>query len=197
MTAKYRISLWALLPAAGLAACAQAPMGPTVQVLPGARKSFEAFQLDAATCQQYSQGQVAGQAETANNRAIGGAVLGTVLGAGLGAAVGGGRGAGIGAASGAGLGTAAGAGYSADAQGGIQAQYDNSYSQCMYSKGNRVAGLPDPEPEQRVVQRRRVPVRQVARAPAAGADWVAPTAATQGGVKAPAASGWVQPVQGE
>jgi len=88
MAAKCRTGFWALLPAAGLAACAQAPMGPTVQVLPGARKSFEAFQLDAATCQQYAQGQVAGQAEAANNRAIGGAVLGTVLGAGLGAAVG-------------------------------------------------------------------------------------------------------------
>ena len=203
MSAKHRLGMWALLPLAGLAACAQAPMGPMVQVLPGRGKPFEAFQYDAAGCQQYAQGQVAGQAERANNRALGGAVLGTVLGAGLGAAVGGGRGAGIGAAAGAGLGTAGGAGYSADVQGGIQAQYDNAYAQCMYSKGNRVAGLPDPEPEPRVAMqpRRRAPVRQAARPPAMtarAADWGSPrNAATEGGLKAPVDGASIKSAQDE
>lgn len=182
---KRRLGLWAMLPVVGIAACAQTPMGPTVQVVPGPRKSFEVFQNDGAGCQQYAQGAVAGQAETANNRAIGGAVLGTVLGAGLGAAIGGGRGAGIGAASGALLGTAGGTGYSADAQGGIQAQYDNAFAQCMYSRGNRVAGLPDPSPERQAVQQRyyrRAPVqvRQSVRTQPASSP---ATVATEGGTK--------------
>ena len=166
MTAHRKLGLLVLLPVAGLAACAQPPMGPMVQALPGSRKSFEAFQYDGASCQQYAQGAVAGQAQQANNQAVGGAVLGTLLGAGLGAAIGGGRGAAVGAASGALLGTAGGSEYSAGVQGSIQAQYDNAYVQCMYGKGNRVAGLPDPDLEGRTYGRspfRRAPVRQAVR----------------------------------
>jgi len=70
-----------------------------------------------------------------------------------------------------------------------------------------MAGLPDPEPERRVVQRQRAPVRQAARTPAVrmpavraarAADWVAPAvlAGANGGEKAPVAAGWVKPVQG-
>jgi hypothetical protein len=129
-----------IVPAIGLLGCAQTPMGPMVQVMPGPHKSFDAFRADGAYCQQYSTQQVAGQAQAANNQAIGGALLATALGAGLGAAVGGGQGAGIGAAAGAGLGAGGAAGASGAAQGGIQQQYDNAYSQCMYSKGNQVAG---------------------------------------------------------
>lgn len=108
--------------------------------MPGPGKPFSQFQADDAQCRGFANGQVAGQAEGANQRAVGGAVLGTVLGAGLGAAVGGGRGAAIGAGSGAALGTGLGAGASANAQGGIQMQYDAAYSQCMYSQGNQVPG---------------------------------------------------------
>ena len=111
-----------------------------VQVMPGPGKSFGAFQADDAQCRGFASNAVAGQAEVANQQAVGGAVLGTVLGAGLGAAVGGGRGAAVGAASGAALGTGVGAGGTAGAQVGIQAQYDNAYSQCMYSKGDQVPG---------------------------------------------------------
>jgi hypothetical protein len=136
------ISMLTLSAAMLLEGCAMTPMGPTVQVLPQRGKPFEVFQQDQYVCKQYAQSQVAGQAERANQTAIGGAVLGTVLGAGLGAAVGGGRGAGIGAASGAALGTGVGAGSSAGAQGGIQGQYDNAYVQCMVSKGNQVAAPP-------------------------------------------------------
>ena len=129
-----------------LQGCVATPMGPTVQVLPGRGKPFEAFAQDQAVCTQYAGGQVQGQAERANQTAVGGAVLGTVLGAGLGAAVGRGYGAGVGAASGAALGTGLGAGGSARAQGGIQYQYDNAYVQCMVSKGNQL-----PPPPQIVV----------------------------------------------
>lgn len=120
--------------------CAQTPMGPTVQVMPGPGKSFETFTYDQALCKQYAEGAVAGQAQNANTRAVGAAALTTVVGAGLGAAIGGGRGAGIGAASGALGGTAIGAGMSSNQQYGIQQQYDNAFAQCMYSKGNMVPG---------------------------------------------------------
>jgi hypothetical protein len=115
-------------------------MGPTVQVMPGPGKSFDQFTYDQAGCKQYAESAVAGQAQNANNRAVGAGLLTTALGAGLGAAIGGGRGAGIGAASGALGGTAIGAGMSSGEQGGIQLQYDNAYAQCMYGHGNMVPG---------------------------------------------------------
>jgi uncharacterized protein YcfJ len=121
-------------------ACATQPMGPRVAVMPGQNKPFEVFQQDQAVCQNYANQQTSGQAQAANNQAVGSAVLGTVLGAGLGAAVGGGRGAAIGAGAGAVAGTAYGANGSQYAQGGIQRQYDVAYQQCMYSRGNQVPG---------------------------------------------------------
>ena len=131
--------------------CAQQPMGPQVSVMPGPNKPFNVFQDDDAVCRGFANNQTAGQAQNANNRAVGAAVLGTVLGAGIGAAAGGGTGAGIGAASGALAGTAIGAGSSSNQQYGIQQQYDIAYSQCMYSRGNQVpgyAGGPRPHPAQ-------------------------------------------------
>ncbi|HEX4506061.1 MAG TPA: YMGG-like glycine zipper-containing protein, partial [Alphaproteobacteria bacterium] len=123
-----------------LGACAHEPMGPRVAVMPGQGKPFEVFQQDQSMCQAYANQQVGGEARDANNRAVGSAVLGTLLGAGLGAAVGGGRGAAIGAGAGAVAGTAYGANGSQYEQGGIQRQYDIAYSQCMYSRGNQVPG---------------------------------------------------------
>jgi hypothetical protein len=121
-------------------------MGPTVQVMPGPGKTFDAFQNDQASCKVYASGQVQGQADAANQQAVGAGVLTTVIGAGLGAAVGGaygnaGAGAAVGAASGAGLGTAYGASGSSYAQMSIQQQYDNAFSQCMYAKGEQVPGF--------------------------------------------------------
>lgn len=128
-----------------LTGCAQTPLGPTVQVMPGPGKSFDAFQTDQSSCKVFAANQVRGQAEQSNQRAVGAAVLTTLLGAGLGAAAGGGwgaagQGAGIGAAAGAATGTAVGADMSASDQYNIQVQYDNSFSQCMYSKGEMVPG---------------------------------------------------------
>ncbi len=140
------ISRFVVLGAAALAACAAQPMGPMVQVLPGPNKPFAQFQDDDLSCRSFANAQVAGQAQAVNNTAVGGAVLSTVLGAGLGAAIGGGRGAAIGAASGAGFGTAVGASGSSGAQLGIQAQYDNAYTQCMYARGNQIPGYAPPPP---------------------------------------------------
>ena len=123
-----------------LGACAHEPLGPRVAVMPGQGKPFEAFQQDQSMCEAYANQQVGGEARDANNRAVGSAVLGTLLGAGLGAAVGGGRGAAIGAGAGAVAGTAYGTSGSQYEQGGIQRQYDNAYMQCMYSRGNQVPG---------------------------------------------------------
>jgi outer membrane lipoprotein SlyB len=124
-----------------MAGCAETPMGPTVQVMPGSGKTLDAFQADQFTCKQFAENAVAGQAQNANNRAVGAAAVTTVLGAGLGAAIGGGRGAGIGAASGALGGTAIGAGASSNAQLSIQDQYNNAFAQCMYTRGNVVPGM--------------------------------------------------------
>ncbi len=69
-----------------VAGCASPPPGPTVAVMPGQGKSFDVFQQDQYACTSYANQQVGGQAEQANNQAVGSAVLGTVLGAGIGAA---------------------------------------------------------------------------------------------------------------
>jgi uncharacterized protein YcfJ len=132
-----------------LAGCAQTPLGPTVQVMPGPGKSFDTFQTDQSSCKVFAANQVQGQAERSNQRAVGAALLTTVLGAGLGAAVGApwdsaGAGAGAGAAAGAATGAAVGADMSANDQIGIQVQYDNAYSQCMFAKGELVPGYSPP-----------------------------------------------------
>jgi hypothetical protein len=145
-----RIAVGRLFLSAGalatLAGCAATPLGPTVQVMPGRGKAFDTFQSDQAGCKGYAANQVKGQADSANQRAVGAALLTTVLSAGLGAAIGGaagdaGAGAAIGAAAGAGGGTAYGAGNSANDQMNIQQQYDNAFSQCMYAKGDLVPGF--------------------------------------------------------
>src|SRR5579859_7703929 len=80
----------------GLSACVPAKMGPTVQVMPGTGKSFDAFKADQAACEQYADDQVAAARKEANQQAVGTALVGTALGAGLGAAAGD---AGVGAAA--------------------------------------------------------------------------------------------------
>ncbi len=127
-----------------LASCAQTPMGPTVQVMPGPNTSFEQFQTDQVVCKQFAEQSVSGQAQNANLRSVGAAALTTVLGAGLGAAIGGGQGAAIGAAGGALGGGGIGAATSSNAQASIQQQYNLAYAQCMYSKGNQVPGYAPP-----------------------------------------------------
>jgi len=124
-----------------LAACAETPMGPTIQTMPGPNKSFSNFQSDQAICRNFAEQAVRDQARNANMRALGTGAITTALGAGLGAAVGGGRGAGIGAAAGALGGGGLGAMRSSNAQNSIQAQYNNAFAQCMFSLGNSVPGM--------------------------------------------------------
>jgi hypothetical protein len=129
-----------------LSGCAQTPLGPTVQVMPGQGKSFDTFQADQANCKGYAADQVRGQADASNQRAVGAALLTTALGAGLGAAAGGfsgaaGSGAAIGAAGGSVVGAGIGAQNSSNDQLNIQQQYDNAFAQCMYAKGEMVPGF--------------------------------------------------------
>ncbi len=86
--------------------CATIPPGPSVMVMPGQGKPFEAFQSDDYNCRQWAQAQAGWQAnETVNQNLAGGAVAGGLLGAVAGALIGAASGdAGPGAAIGAGAG---------------------------------------------------------------------------------------------
>ena len=90
---------------AGLGGCAVAPpSGPSVAVMPGQGKSFEAFQSDDFYCRGAAQQSGGGQAsaQQATNNAVGSAAVGTALGAAAGALIGSASGAaGGGAAIGA------------------------------------------------------------------------------------------------
>ena len=136
------ISTTALAALLVVGACASTPRGPTVRVMPPDGKPIGMFEDDDTVCRHHAAEQVAGQAEHVNWMQPAMAGGGTFLGAGLGAAIGGGHRAAIGAGAGALGGTAVGAIPSGKAQGTIQSQYDNSYAQCMYSRGNEVAGFP-------------------------------------------------------
>lgn len=138
---KIRAALLITVTGGLISGCVTQPMGPTIMVSPGPNKSFEAFQQDESVCEDYASQRVAGQVESANNKAVTEGILGTALGAGLGAAVGGGRGAAIGAASGAVVGTAVGANTSNWAQMTVQQRYDFSYAQCMQTKGDQVPNM--------------------------------------------------------
>jgi uncharacterized protein YcfJ len=132
-----------------LGGCAAPPMGPTVAVMPGPNKPFEAFQTDQAVCKQFAEQQVGGPNaanQTGTNQALIGAGVGTLLGAGLGAALGGGQGAAIGAGAGALGGTAIGASNAEKTGMSLQRRYDIAYEQCMYSRGNQVPGYVQPAP---------------------------------------------------
>jgi hypothetical protein len=135
-----------VLAVVALSGCATVPTGPSVMVWPGPGKPFEVFQSDDAACRQWASQQAGAQpGENANKALASGVAVGTALGAGLGAAIGAasgdfGAGLGIGAASGAIVGTAAASGPAYQAQSEVQRRYDNGYMQCMYSKGNQVAG---------------------------------------------------------
>lgn len=122
-----------------LVACASAPTGPSVAVMPGDGKTFEQFNADDAVCRQYASNQNSGAVESANNKAIGTAALGTLIGAAAGAAIGNShQGAGAGAGVGLLAGSAVGAGEAQHGTNSAQRSYDISYSQCMYAKGNSV-----------------------------------------------------------
>ena len=139
---------------AALTSCAAPPLGPTVEVMPGPNKPFDAFQTDQAVCRQFAEGQVGGPNaanQTGTNQTLLGAGVGTLLGAGLGAAIGAaggnaGAGAAIGAGAGALGGTAVGASQAQTTALTVQQRYNMAYEQCMYSHGNQVPGFAAPGP---------------------------------------------------
>ena len=124
-----------------LAACAQAPLGPSVQALPGPGKSFADFQQDNSICLGLAQAQIGDAQNQLNQQQGGAAVAGVLLGAALGAALGGGRGAAIGAGTGLAAGAAAGSDVAANNAATLQQRYDLAFSQCMFAKGNEVPGV--------------------------------------------------------
>lgn len=131
--------------AAALGGCATMPSGPAVPVMPGTGKSFEAFQQDAALCQQHAQAALGGGAtpQAVNDQAAAGAAASSALGAATGAIIGsasnqGGQGAAIGAGIGLLFGAINAANASSAAQWQLQQQYDNAYMQCMFARGNQV-----------------------------------------------------------
>ncbi|MEI7612070.1 MAG: YMGG-like glycine zipper-containing protein [Betaproteobacteria bacterium] len=123
-----------------LAGCTTIPTGPSIMVLPGAGKSFDHFRGDDMECRQYARYQIDGgnPDQIKVDSGVRNAAIGTAIGALAGAAIGGSRGAGVGAGAGLLVGSvtgseaARGSGYSA------QRNYDNAYTQCMYSKGHQV-----------------------------------------------------------
>jgi len=121
-----------------LSACVTVPAGPSVQVLPGSRKSFDQFQFDDATCRNFAVAQSGAPSDAANATGVGSAIVGTALGAAIGGLAGGNQGAAVGAGMGLLTGAAVGTGYAQGAFAGAQQRYDSAYVQCMYAKGNRV-----------------------------------------------------------
>ncbi|MGH8849602.1 MAG: YMGG-like glycine zipper-containing protein [Casimicrobiaceae bacterium] len=133
-----------LAAALALGACATVPTGPSVVALPGAHKTFDQFQADSFSCQQYAEQMVGGPTAQANNNAAASAIAGTAIGAAAGAIIGSASGnAGPGAAIGAGTGLLVGSAAGSNAYYGasyyeVQRRYDGSYMQCMYAKGNQI-----------------------------------------------------------
>ena len=155
--------LSALLVASGallLSACATVPPGPSVQVLPGSRKSFEQFQFDDATCRQFAVSQSGVPSDAANAAGAGSAIVGTAIGAAIGGLAGGSQGAAVGAGMGLFTGAAVGTGYAQGAFANTQQRYDSAYIQCMYAKGNKV-----PVPGGFAATTRARPVAPTAAAP--------------------------------
>ena len=125
-------------------ACATVPSGPSVMALPGTGKSFEQFQTDDVVCRDWASREAGTTPQrTAGLDTAEGAGIGTLAGAGLGAVIGAAAGnPGLGAAVGAGAGLLTGTtigAFRGEAEGRqVQARYDHAYTQCMYSKGNKV-----------------------------------------------------------
>lgn len=148
-----------------VAACAEVPDNPTIDVMPTPGQSWESFSAQRNYCNQQASQRVGHAVGRSNTRGIIGGVVTTALGAGIGAAAGGGMGAALGAGAGALAGTAVGGYYSNSQNGDIQQSYNIAYVQCMQAYHNQesVVGYSAPSPA--YVQGGRVPGRQVAPQP--------------------------------
>ena len=138
------LKCFAALAAVALAGCATVPSGPSVMVLPGSGKNFQAFASDDELCRGWAERQTGVPPEVAaGNDAVAGAVVGTAIGAASGALIGAavgnpGAGAAIGAGSGLLLGSGQGYGQGLAHGASLQQRYDFAYTQCMYAQGNQI-----------------------------------------------------------
>lgn len=123
-----------------LGACTTIPSGPSVMVLPGSGRTFDEFRADDFVCRQFASDQIGGTTanQAANDSGVATAAVGTVMGALIGAAINGRQGASVGAGAGLLMGSAEGANAARHTGYSTQRRYDNSYQQCMYSKGHKV-----------------------------------------------------------
>ena len=135
-----RATAVAIAAATLLAACATAPTGPSVLVLPGSAKSFEQFRADDYECRQYAGFQVNGTTpdRAAEQSGVKSAAIGTAVGAVAGGLIGGHDGAASGAGAGLIIGALAGTGAAQGSQRSAQQRYDHAFQQCMYAKGHKV-----------------------------------------------------------
>jgi len=135
-----------IIAALALGACAVAPpTGPSVMALPAQGKSFEQFQADDATCQQYASDRIGNGTpqHAANESGAASAAVGTTIGAAAGALIGVAAGdPAIGAAIGGGgallLSSLIGMSNAYASGVALQQRYDMSYTQCMVAKGESV-----------------------------------------------------------
>ena len=126
-----------------LAGCVVMPTAPSIVAMPGSQKSLDQFRADEDACRGYTQAAVGGAGQAvANNTAVNaaaatafGAAVGAIIGSATGQA---GPGAAIGAGTGLLFGGAANANYAGYSSYQLQRQYDATYLQCMYARGNRV-----------------------------------------------------------
>jgi outer membrane lipoprotein SlyB len=156
VTSSKRLVALVIVFAVALAGCATTPSGPSVLVLPGSAKNFQAFQADDLNCRSWAEHQTGVPPEVAAGQdAAAGAVVGTAIGAAAGALIGAaagnpGAGAAIGAGSGLLLGSGQGYATGVAHGGSLQQRYDFAYTQCMYASGNQVPvardSVPPPPP---------------------------------------------------
>jgi len=126
-----------------LTGCVVMPTAPSIVAMPGSQKSFDQFRADEDACRGYTQAAVGGAGQVAANNTAANAAAATAFGAAVGAIIGSatgqaGPGAAIGAGTGLLFGSAAGSNYAGYSSYQLQRQYDATYLQCMYSRGNRV-----------------------------------------------------------
>lgn len=123
-----------------VAACATAPTGPSVLVLPGSAKTFDQFRADDYECRQYAGFQVNGTTpgRAGEQSGVKSAAIGTAVGAVAGGLIGGHDGAASGAGAGLIVGALAGTGAAQGSQRSAQQRYDHAFQQCMYAKGHKV-----------------------------------------------------------
>ena len=132
-----------LIASLALAACAVAPpSGPSGMILPAEGKSFEQFQADDATCQQYASDRIDNGTpqHAANESGAASAAVGTTVGAAAGALIGvavgdPAIGAAIGGGSGLLLSSMIGMSNAYASGVALQQRYDMAYTQCMVAKG--------------------------------------------------------------